>query len=277
MKQHPLSALFPAMPPDQLLALAKDIKKNGLRQSIVMFEGQVLDGWHRYQACKIAGVACREDKYSGSDPAGFARSCNWHRRDMTASQRALTEVELSQWAPAGRQKATSSNEPVKTISAMANDSGTSISSIKDAKKVAADGAEVLKEAVKDKEISIRTAAEISKEPKAKQAKAIKAAKAPKPKPEKPADTVTMAEYEELAEELEALKDHCQDLKDELKTSVALMETEPAIEMQKLRVELKDCKRRRDELMANAVEMRKELGRWQARAKKAGWKPGNEKK
>ena len=105
----------------------------------------------------------------------------------------------------------------------------------------------------------------------------KEAKGPKPKPEKPADTVTMAEYEELAEELEALKDHCQDLKDELKTSVALMETEPAIEMQKLRVELKDCKRRRDELMANAVEMRKELGRWQARAKKAGWKPGNEKK
>ena len=275
MKQHPLSAIFPAMPPDELLALSKDIKKNGLQQAVYMYEGMVIDGWHRVQACKMAGVQVREEKYSGSDPVGFVRSRNWHRRHMTASQRALTEVQLSEWAPAGRPKESAPFGAGKPISAMANDSGTSVHSIKDARQVEKNGADVLKEAVKENKISIRTAAEISKKPKAKQAKALKEAKAPRPKAiSKPTDPKKCPNRDtcEVVEELAELKDNYEALADDAKTYDAVMGGAAAVEMQKLREQLKQATRRRDELMAQAVEMRRQIGYWKGAAKKAGWKP-----
>jgi hypothetical protein len=56
LQQHPLSAAFPSMPPVELEALAMDIEAHGQREPGVLFEGMVLDGWHRYVACGKAGV-----------------------------------------------------------------------------------------------------------------------------------------------------------------------------------------------------------------------------
>ncbi|NIQ87292.1 MAG: hypothetical protein GTN83_21420 [Acidobacteria bacterium] len=51
---HPAAELFPMMEEPELEALARDIEANGLRQRIVLFEGQVLDGvpkctWIRFE------------------------------------------------------------------------------------------------------------------------------------------------------------------------------------------------------------------------------------
>src|SRR5258708_26947679 len=48
---HPLAAATPEMPSDQIDALAADIKRNGQKLPIVMFEGSVLDGRARIRAC----------------------------------------------------------------------------------------------------------------------------------------------------------------------------------------------------------------------------------
>jgi hypothetical protein len=55
LTQHPLSAAFPAMSADDFAALVEDIKVNGQREPVIVFEGMVLDGWHRYSACVAAG------------------------------------------------------------------------------------------------------------------------------------------------------------------------------------------------------------------------------
>ncbi len=56
---------------------------------IMLYEGKVLDGWHRYQACLKAGAKPRSEPYSGSDPAAYVCSVNLHRRqeNMTPTQK----------------------------------------------------------------------------------------------------------------------------------------------------------------------------------------------
>ena len=105
MKQHPLSAAFPAMSEEELKALTADIKERGLKESIVLYKGDVLDGWHRYLACVAAKVKPRTVDYKGPDPRAYVRGANLHRRHNTnASQRAMTEVQLSEWAQGGDQR-----------------------------------------------------------------------------------------------------------------------------------------------------------------------------
>ena len=54
MKIHPVAALFPMLPEEEMLALAKSIKAHGLNESIVMQGDVLLDGRNRLAACKLA-------------------------------------------------------------------------------------------------------------------------------------------------------------------------------------------------------------------------------
>jgi hypothetical protein len=43
------------MADDDLDALAEDIKARTARsEAVIVFEGKILDGWHRYRACEKA-------------------------------------------------------------------------------------------------------------------------------------------------------------------------------------------------------------------------------
>ena len=56
LKYRRISNLFPLMSGDQFQELVEDVKANGLRTPIVLFEGEILDGRNRYRACAIADV-----------------------------------------------------------------------------------------------------------------------------------------------------------------------------------------------------------------------------
>jgi ParB-like chromosome segregation protein Spo0J len=45
--------MFPLLDDEQLRELASDIKANGLRERITLFENQILDGRNRYSAAKL--------------------------------------------------------------------------------------------------------------------------------------------------------------------------------------------------------------------------------
>lgn len=90
---HEISNMFPMMQPDKLTELADDIKENGLHEPIVIYEGKILDGRNRYQACQIVGIDPKTETYSGDSPASYVVSLNLKRRQLTASQAAAVAVE----------------------------------------------------------------------------------------------------------------------------------------------------------------------------------------
>ena len=47
--------------------LADDIERNGLKEPITLWESKILDGRHRYRACKERGVVLRYEEFVGSE------------------------------------------------------------------------------------------------------------------------------------------------------------------------------------------------------------------
>ena len=92
---HPLADIFPPLDEDGLRALAEDIRTNGLREDIVLYQGKILDGRCRYRACGIAEVVPRVTQYAGDNPLAFVVSHNLHRRHLNGSQRAMVAARLA--------------------------------------------------------------------------------------------------------------------------------------------------------------------------------------
>ena len=73
---HPLANLFPLTEGAEFEALKQDVAANGLRETVVLFEGQMLDGCNRYRACRQTGTPCRFRVYDGHDPVAYVIPLN---------------------------------------------------------------------------------------------------------------------------------------------------------------------------------------------------------
>ncbi len=93
MKIHPAADLFPMMRDEEIESLSADIAENGLRDPIVLLDGQVLDGRNRLRACAEAGVEPRFEEYDGDAPFSYVVSTNLHRRHLTQSQMAAIAAD----------------------------------------------------------------------------------------------------------------------------------------------------------------------------------------
>ncbi len=91
---HPAANCFPMMPEPRLTELAADIQRNGLLQPIVIFEGKILDGRNREQACALAGVTPSFVDWNGENPFRFVWSVNSQRRDLDVMQRAAIKLDI---------------------------------------------------------------------------------------------------------------------------------------------------------------------------------------
>jgi protein gp37 len=96
-EQHPLSAMFPAMAAEEFAELRADIAKYGLRQAITLYQGKVLDGWHRCRCCSETGTEIRTDEFKGNEreALAFVLSSNVNRRHLTTSDRSLIAARLA--------------------------------------------------------------------------------------------------------------------------------------------------------------------------------------
>ena len=56
IKVHPAAAIIPAMTAEDYGLLKEDIQRNGLVMPIILCDGMILDGRHRYQACLELGM-----------------------------------------------------------------------------------------------------------------------------------------------------------------------------------------------------------------------------
>jgi hypothetical protein len=89
-------------------ATLEDIKANGQKEPIWIYEGAVLDGNTRVQICQDLKITelrkyTHWKEYEGNDPIGFVLSMNLHRRHLNESQRAMVAAKLASLEPGANQ------------------------------------------------------------------------------------------------------------------------------------------------------------------------------
>lgn len=117
LQRHPLSAIFGDMPPDDFQSLIDSVQTDGFIDPIIrIYEGKILDGWHRYRAAKelnlIRKLKFQEwDEQDEGDPAVFVLARNIERRHLTPGQRAQITVTFNERFGVGNIKAQLSATP----------------------------------------------------------------------------------------------------------------------------------------------------------------------
>ena len=102
IESHPYADIFPQMLPDEYEALVADIHQHGQQEAIVLFEGKILDGRHRYQAMndlqQAQGVDWKPKSWefcgTPEEAMQFVFSANLYRRHLTTGQRACMGVDV---------------------------------------------------------------------------------------------------------------------------------------------------------------------------------------
>jgi ParB-like chromosome segregation protein Spo0J len=83
---HPVAMLFPELSAADYAALKEDIRLHGVKVPILVHGGQILDGRHRYRACRELGVRCLVVEWNGFDPWLEVQSRNLVRRHLAKDQ-----------------------------------------------------------------------------------------------------------------------------------------------------------------------------------------------
>ena len=154
MERHPASATLRDFTTEEYAALVASMKRTGFDPAfpVLVHEGMVIDGWHRYRAAGEAGVepVFLPAKLSGADPFGYVRDRHDARRHIQHGERALTAA-----AEATRPKGDRSTDPsLPTQSEAADKHHVSVPSVKRAKQILESGDESLIAAVRSGEMSV---------------------------------------------------------------------------------------------------------------------------
>lgn len=170
---HPLANIFPLIEGRAFADLVEDIRANGVREPLWMYQHQILDGRNRYRAAKEVGALCEIRQYEGDDPMGFVVSLNLHRRHLTESQRAMVAAKLAniqQNSFSGNQHVPAANLPTPAVSQAKAAEMLNVSerTVRAASKVKDDAVPELSRAVERGEVSVSAAAVVASMPRERQ-------------------------------------------------------------------------------------------------------------
>jgi ParB-like chromosome segregation protein Spo0J len=186
-KQHPLSMMFPPMAKDAFRNLCADIADNGLQFAIILFQGMILDGWHRYLACKQLGIEPISKEFQGDLVAArnYVISANHHRRHAKPAQIAMTAAEFAT-LPHGGHRGTAEEQKVAlkpmTVAEASKVFGVNTRYIKMARLVLGSGDGDLIAEVKDCRKQLADAAREVQSRRSKQERVTKTQRSDKPPP-----------------------------------------------------------------------------------------------
>lgn len=165
---HPLANIFPMMSPEELDELADDIRENGCHTPVIIYEGKILDGRNRVEACRIAGGEKYDvEPFKGKDPLAFVLSLNLRRRHLTTAQRAMVAANIANLSEGRPKNENSANLPSFQMSQeqAAEQLHVSTRSVTTAKKIIERATPAVKKAVQTgKKTLNEAAASIKKKP-----------------------------------------------------------------------------------------------------------------
>ena len=168
---HPIAEQIPRWGSDSFEKLCEDIATNGLVNSIVLYDGKILDGRHRYEACLAAGVDPSFREYKGDDPVGHVLSLNLLTRDWKPGQKAMIASNLAN-LPYGGDYKSDQCANLRTDSVSQSDAaeqmGVSRRTVQTAKKIREKANKAITKMVEDGEISVNAGAALADLPEEKQ-------------------------------------------------------------------------------------------------------------
>ena len=105
MEFHPVANIFPMMSAEEFNALTADIQEHGQLEPVWTYQGKIIDGRNRYQACHVVGVEPRYREWSGKgNLVAFVVSLNLKRRHLNESQRAMVAAKLANMPHGGDRR-----------------------------------------------------------------------------------------------------------------------------------------------------------------------------
>jgi ParB-like chromosome segregation protein Spo0J len=159
IESHPYADMFPRMQGDEFKGLVASIKKDRQEESIILYDGKILDGRNRHAACIEAGVEPRCEPYEGEDPLGYVLRKNLHRRQLQTSQRAIVAAKMANLPQGARTDLEhSANLQKVSVEEAAKTLSVSPRSVQDAKTVLACGGDELIAAVESGKKTVSAAA-----------------------------------------------------------------------------------------------------------------------
>jgi hypothetical protein len=172
MKSHEYADLFPMMATADIARLAEDIRENGQANPIVTFEGKILDGRNRYQACLLVEVDPVFAEYDGTEPLAFVVSHNLHRRHLSESQRGMVAAKMANMKSGTRTDLGSIDPRSYSNNQAAELLNISTATVKRSKAVLNTGISELQEMQMSGEVSAKAASVVAKLPEEEQRKAV---------------------------------------------------------------------------------------------------------
>ena len=159
--------------------LLASIRERGLRNPIIVWRGEVIDGVHRLRACIEAGVEPRYQYLEDhEDPRGVLVDVSMPYRHMTQNEKAVTALLMSQYSMPGRPQSSGQNSATlrsMTQGEAARLVGVSQRLVSDASRVLASdspAAPALKEAVLQWRVKCSDAARVVELPPEIQSRAV---------------------------------------------------------------------------------------------------------
>lgn len=154
---HPAADLFPVMSEDEFEEFKEDIRQHGQQVPILIQDGKLIDGRHRYRACCELGIEPKIEEVPDSESIErLVISLNQHRRHLTDSQRAMIAARLANVALGGNQHSGGVSQ-----GQAAADLNVSVPSVRRAKAVLSRGTAELIRAVESGTVDVTNAAMIA--------------------------------------------------------------------------------------------------------------------
>ena len=253
LRRHPLSAAWQDMAANDRADLVRDVQERGVVEPIVIHDGMVLDGWHRYTASGAGkGQPCPAVNYAGDDPAGFVIARNALRRQMSATERAKAVVRCREWVKPSGEKPKPGEATNKELAAEAR---ASVGTVQRAKReIREERGETPKAPAKKKAAK-------------KVAKKAAAKPAPTPSPDAIRAAAQAERIREAEEEAADQKARAEMLKDQLSGDPAVVEQKwnaARAEVKTLRASLASEQQKCKDLRRERTNLKRELRQAQKR-------------
>ena len=177
-EQHEIGKCWPPLSDTEIGLLRQRMLAPGPKNTIILKDDKILDGWHQYSLCKELKIECRFEEANTDDPVALAIQRNQGRRQLDITDRAEIVDKLSalKWGSNQFSKKESpfGGSSVKRLEELAKDFNVGATTVSKLRIVKCNNhAELaIAEAVKKKEITIDAGYEVQRLPKDQQAEAL---------------------------------------------------------------------------------------------------------